>query len=57
MGSSLSALISAQDVLNRFRVPREAIPSRTLKMLEHSVTNLKKGHASPPIDLSGFTEE
>ena len=41
----------------RVLVPREAVPSRTLKMLEQSVTNLKKGHASAPVDLSGFIEE
>jgi len=40
----------------RLLVSREAIPARTLKMLERSVAQLKMGKASPPIDLSPFTE-
>jgi hypothetical protein len=38
----------------RVLVPPEAIPARTLKVLEQSVANLKKGLASPPIDLAPF---
>jgi hypothetical protein len=38
----------------RVLVPPQAVPRRTLKMLEQSVTNLKKGLASPPIDLTPF---
>ena len=40
----------------RVLVSPEAIPARTLKMLEHSVAQLKKGKASAPIDLSPFIE-
>lgn len=39
----------------RVLVPRSAVPARTLKMLEQSVVNLKKGKVSPPIDLTAFT--
>ncbi|MDZ4289903.1 MAG: hypothetical protein U0984_18200, partial [Prosthecobacter sp.] len=38
----------------RLLVPPEAVPARTLKMLERSVAALKKGKASAPIDLSPF---
>jgi hypothetical protein len=38
----------------RVLVPPYAISSRSLKMLDKSVTALKKGHASAPIDLSKF---
>jgi hypothetical protein len=38
-------------------VPRDAVPARTLKMLEQSVTNLKRGKVSAPIDLTAFTEK
>ena len=33
-------------------VPPDAIPARTLKMLDRSVASFKKGKASAPIDLS-----
>jgi hypothetical protein len=36
----------------RVLVPPDAIPAKTLKMLNRSVTNLKKGKVSAPIDLS-----
>jgi hypothetical protein len=35
----------------RVLVPLEAISSRSLKMLDKSVANLKRGLASKPIDL------
>ena len=38
----------------RVLVPRNAVPARTLKMLEQSVANLKKGKVSAPIDLTAF---
>lgn len=41
----------------RVLVPRDAVPARTLKMLEQSVANLKKGKVSAPIDLTAFTEK
>jgi len=41
----------------RMLVSPEAIPARTLKMLERSVTQLKKGKASAPIDLSPFVRD
>lgn len=41
----------------RVLVPPEAIPARTLKMLDRSVSALKKGKASAPIDLSAFTQD
>ena len=41
----------------RLLVPPEAISARSLKMLDKSVANLKKGLASPPIDLSIFAKE
>ncbi len=40
----------------RVLVAPEAVPARTLKMLERSVAALKKGKASAPIDLSPFIE-
>lgn len=40
----------------RVLVPPHAISARALKMLNKSVTNLKKGVASAPIDLSEFVE-
>ena len=40
----------------RVLVPPHAISARSLKMLDASATNLKKGLASAPIDLSRFTE-
>jgi hypothetical protein len=36
----------------RVLVPPDAIPAKTLKMLSRSVSNLKKGKVSAPIDLS-----
>ena len=41
----------------RVLVPPQAISSRSLKMLDKSVAHLKKGQASPSIDLSAFLEE
>ena len=41
----------------RVLVPRDAVPARTLKMLEQSVANLKKGKVSTPIDLAAFAEK
>ena len=38
----------------RVLVPPDAVPARTLKMLNRSVANLKKGKGSPPIDLSPY---
>ncbi len=38
----------------RVLVSPDAIPARTLKMLNRSVAQLKKGKASAPIDLSPF---
>lgn len=38
----------------RVLVPPEALPARTLKMLNRSVANLKKGKVSLPIDLSSY---
>jgi hypothetical protein len=40
----------------RVLVPPAAISVRSLKMLDKSVANLKKGVASDPIDLSAFVE-
>ena len=39
----------------RVLVPPHALSARTRKMLDQSATNLKKGLASEPIDLSAFT--
>jgi len=41
----------------RVLVPPHAISARTLKMLDQSAANLKKGLASEPIDLSQFMED
>ena len=41
----------------RVLVPPRAISSRSLKMLEKSVSNLKKGRVSAPIDLSVFLDD
>jgi hypothetical protein len=38
----------------RVLVPPHAVSSRVLKMLDQSAKNLKKGMASPPIDLTPF---
>lgn len=38
----------------RVLVPPDAIPARTLKMLDRSVAQLKRGQASAPIDLTPF---
>jgi hypothetical protein len=40
----------------RVLVSPQAISARSLKMLDRSVANLKKGLASAPIDLSAFGE-
>jgi len=41
----------------RVLVPPQAVPARTLKMLERSVAHLKNGMASAPIDLAPFLED
>jgi len=41
----------------RVLVLPQAVPARTLKMLDQSVASLKKGLASPPIDLTPFQED
>ena len=41
----------------RVLVPPDAVPARTLKMLNRSLANLKKGKVSPPIDLSFYQKE
>lgn len=38
----------------RVLVPLEAISAPTMKMIDKSVANLKKGLASAPIDLKAF---
>jgi hypothetical protein len=38
----------------RVLVPPHAISQRVLRMLDKSAKNLKKGRASPPIDLTPF---
>jgi hypothetical protein len=38
-------------------VPVQLISARTLKMLDQSARNFKKGVASPPIDLSRFATD
>jgi len=38
----------------RVLVPLEAISARSMKMLDKSVANLKKGIASAPINLDAF---
>lgn len=41
----------------RVLVPPQAVSARTRKMLDQAVLNLKKGLASPPIDLTDFLED
>jgi hypothetical protein len=41
----------------RLSVPPEFISTRTMKMLEQSAANLKKGIASPPVGLTPFIED
>lgn len=41
----------------RVLVPPDAVPARTLKMLDRSVANLKKGKVSPPADLSLYQKD
>lgn len=41
----------------RLLVPPQAVSARVMKMLDRSATNLKKGLASPPIDLKPFIED
>jgi len=41
----------------RVLVPPDAIPPRTLKMLERSVAQLKRGKASAPVDLTAFLKD
>ena len=41
----------------RVLVPPEAISARSLKMLDKSASNLKKGLVSAPVDLSSFGKE
>jgi len=41
----------------RILVSPAVIPARTLKMLDKSAANLKKGLVSAPVDLSAFTED
>ena len=41
----------------RVLVPPHAISARSLKMLEKSAANLKKGIISPPIDLTPFQKD
>jgi len=49
----VKALSNGSYVLEpRVLVPPDAIPAKTLKMLNRSVSNLKKGKVSAPIDLS-----
>jgi hypothetical protein len=38
----------------RVLVPPEAISARTMKMIEQSAANLKKGRASAPIDFASL---
>ena len=38
----------------RVLVPPQTVSARTLKMLEQSAANFKKGRVSDPIDLSAF---
>ena len=40
----------------RVLVSPQALPPRVRKMLDQSVASLKKGLASPPIDLTPFLE-
>jgi hypothetical protein len=41
----------------RVLVPPQAVSPRVLKMLDQSAENLKKGVASPPIDLTPFRQD
>jgi hypothetical protein len=41
----------------RMLVPPQAVSARVLKMLDQSAQNLKKGLASPPIDLTPFRQD
>jgi hypothetical protein len=41
----------------RVLVPPQAVSDRSLKMLDKSVANLKKGMASAPINLAAFNED
>lgn len=41
----------------RVLVPPHALSARSLKMLDRSAANLRKGMASAPIDLSAFTKD
>jgi hypothetical protein len=41
----------------RMLVPLDAIPARALKMLDRSVSQLKRGKASAPIDLTSFLKD
>jgi hypothetical protein len=41
----------------RVLVPPHVISARTLKRLDKSIANLKKGLASAPIDLTAFIED
>lgn len=41
----------------RVLVPLQSISARTVKMLDASAENLKKGVASPPVDLTVFQED
>jgi len=41
----------------RVLVAPDTLPARTRKMLEQSVTNLKSGVVSAPIDLTPFLKE
>ena len=40
-----------------FVEPRMFGSPRVLRMLDHSAANLKKGMASPPIDLTPFGQD
>lgn len=54
----VQALSNGSYVLEpRVLVPPHLISSRSLKMLEKSVSNLKKGRASAPIDLGAFLDD
>jgi hypothetical protein len=41
----------------RVLVPPQAVSARVQKMLDQSAENLKKGVASPPIDLTPFQQD
>jgi hypothetical protein len=41
----------------RVLVPPQAVSARSMKMLDKSVANLKKGLASSPIDLSAYLKD